>query len=184
MRILTALLVMLALVGCGSGENSLQQGMALRDKLLANSCSFQAEIVADYGNETYTFRMGCTVDPQGTMKFVVLAPESISGITGNIKSGNGYLTFDEAVLTFPLLAEGEVTPVSAPWLLIYTLQGGYLVSAGMAGENTILTLRDSYKEGALQLDVSLDGNQLPQSAEIFWQGRRVLSVRIDDFTFV
>lgn len=178
------LVLSIVLCGCGVENDGLQRGMELRENMLSNSCSFVAEITADYGDKTYTFSVGCTADPEGNLSFVVLSPESIGGITGKITSESGYLTFDEAVLAFPLLADGEVSPVSAPWLLINTLRSGYLASAGMDGESLLLTIHDSYEEDALQLDIWLDEANRPIHGDILWQGRRVLSITVKEFTFV
>lgn len=183
-RFLAVLLISVMLCGCSRENTAMQRGMELREKMLRSSCSFTADITADYGDRTYTFQMGCTADTEGNLKFVVLAPESIASITGEIRGGSGYLTFGETALAFPLLADGEVSPVSAPWLLAATLRGGYLASAGMEGENPHLTLYDSYQEDALQLDVLLNEQNAPMSCEILWQGRRVLSVCVKDFSFV
>ena len=158
--------------------------MQLRENMLQKSCSFVAQITADYGDKSYAFSAGCTADAEGNLSFVVLSPESIGGITGKITAQNGYLTFDDSVLAFPLLADGELSPVSAPWLMIRTLRSGYLKSAGMDGENLLLTIYDSYEEDALQLDIWLDNDNRPIHADFLWQGRRVLSITVNDFTFV
>ena len=184
-RGLALLLLVFTLAGCGKEDDCLERGMALRNKLLQSSgYSFQAEITADYGDKTYEFTMQCSVDKNRNLTFTVTEPESIGGISGVISGAGGQLTFDNTVLAFDLLADGEVSPVSAPWLLIKTLQGGYLSSCGMDGENLRLTIDDSYEADALQLDIWLDDQDLPDHAEILWQGRRVLSLDVEDFTFV
>jgi len=183
-RLLAMLILSITLCGCSMENNGLQRGMQLREEMLKNSCSFVAEITADYGDQSYTFSVGCTADTAGDLAFIVVSPESIGGIAGKITSDSGYLTFDEAVLAFPLLADGEVSPVSAPWLLIKTLRSGYLASAGMDGEYLLLTVHDSYEEDALHLDIWLDDQNMPIHADILWQGRRVLSIAVKDFTFV
>lgn len=159
--------------------------MALRERLLQGSgCSFTAHVTADYGDKTYTFVMECKTSKDGSMHFSVSQPESISGITGEISGAGGRLTFDDKAIAFELLADGEVSPISAPWLLIRTLQGGYLSSCGMDGNDLRLTIDDSYEEDALQLDIWLDSSDLPKRAEILWQGRRTLTVVVEDFSFV
>ena len=183
-RLCSAMLVLFLLCGCTQQENYLRRGLALREKLLCQGCSFVAQITADYGDKAYTFRVGCTADAVGDISFVVIAPESISGIMGSIKGDSGFLNFDETVLAFPLLADGEVSPVSAPWLLIKTLRSGYMSSAGMDGEELLLTLNDSYETDALHADIWLNDENLPVRGEFLWQGRRVLSVEIEDFMFV
>lgn len=182
-RLLSLVLVAFILCGCDSGEKYIQRGLQLRERLLAQPCSFVANITADYGDKIYTFALGCTTDTDGNVSFIVIAPESIAGIAGSIKTENGYFYFDEAVLAFPLLADGEVSPISAPWLMIKSLRSGYLSSAGMDGDLLQLTLNDTYEADALQVDVWLDETNIPRSADVLWQGRSVLSLHIEDFTF-
>ena len=155
--------------------------MGLRAQLLGHSCSFDAEITADYGDKLHTFSVSCEGDSQGNLGFTIRAPESISGITGSVSKENGKLTFADTALAFPLLADGQVTPVSAPWLLLKTLQSGYLTSAGMEEDLLRLTINDSYEENALQLDIWLnDGNQ-PILADILYDGRRILALSVKNF---
>ncbi len=183
-RLWLVVVLSIILCGCGGEDACLHRGMQLRENVLNNSCSFVADITADYGDENYTFSVGATADQSGNLSFVVLAPESIGGITGKITSESGFLTFDDAVLAFPLLADGEVSPVSAPWLLIRTLRGGYLASSGMDGECLLLTIYDSYEDDALQLDIWVDGQNKPVQGDILWQGRRVLTIKVKEFAFV
>lgn len=177
-------LILFFLPACANQDDCLQQGMQLRQQLLENSCSFVADITADYGDKTYSFTVGCTADRNGDIRFVVIAPEAIAGISGRLSNEKGFLTFDETVLAFPLLADGEVSPVSAPWLLMKTLRSGYLASAGKVGTETVLTIHDSYENEALQLDIQLDESGYPKYADVFWQGRGVLSIAVKEFSIV
>lgn len=158
--------------------------MALRERMLTESCAFSAVMTADFGDKVYGFTLDCSSDTDGTVTFSVMAPDEISGIGGSIHADSGKLEFTDSVLSFPLLAEGEITPVSGPWILVSTLRGGYLSSCGMDGESLRLTIYDSYREDALLLDVWLNAENLPTRCDIFWQGRRVLSMDIKDFRFV
>lgn len=180
-RIGSLFLLLILLCGCSEGRGRIDRALALRRELLKNSCTFTAEITADYGEKCYTFTLDCTGDALGNVTFSVTQPDTIAGICGNLTGEGGYLTFDDAALGFDLLAEGQVSPVSAPWLLLKTLQGGYLTSAGEDGERLRLTIDDSYEEDALQLDVWLDGDDIPVEAEILYAGRKILSMTIRDF---
>lgn len=166
------------------GNRELDCAMELRALLLSNSCSFQTEITADYGDKIHIFGMYCEADSQGNMGFSVTSPDSISGITGKLSDREGKLTFDDAALTFPLLTDDQISPVSSPYILISTLRGGYVRSAGMDGEYLLVTIDDSYEEDALQVDIWLDGENLPVRAEILYDGRRILSMEITDFRFL
>ena len=183
-RCLTVCVLILFLCGCSSGEDHLDKGLALRSKLLQSGCSFEAFITADYGEKIHTFTMQCTADANGNLSFTVTQPESISGITGTLDHRKGALTFDGNVLAFPMLADGELSPVSCPWIFIHTLRSGYMRSAGMDGGFIRLTIDDSYEEDALQLDIWLNEQQLPKHVQILWQGRSILSMDVRNFTFV
>ena len=183
-RFVAAVLFVFFLTGCKDSNASLERGLALRERMQQAGCSFTAKVTADYGDKLYCFTMQCTSDTAGTVTFRVTEPESISGISGSISGTGGCLTFDETVLAFDLLADGELSPVSAPWLLVKTLRGGYLRACTKKAENLCLVVDDSYEEDALQLDILLNSDDLPQQAEILWQGRRVLSITVEDFVFV
>ena len=184
-RMAVILCFVLLLSGCSSSEENLDRAMALRAKLLAaKGCSFDAVITADYGDMSYTFSMNCTADEQGNLQFSVLEPQTITGISGNISATGGKLTFDDKVLAFSLMADGLVTPVSAPWLLVKTLRSGYLTSCGQEGQYLRLSIDDSYEEDALHLDIWLGKEDIPVQAEIIWQGRRLLSIQVENFTFM
>ena len=184
-RIAVVLCVLLLLTGCAGTQEQLDRAMALRSKLLAASgCSFDAVVTADYGDLSYTFTMNCQGDEQGNLRFSVKEPETISGISGTVSATGGKLTFDDKVLTFGLMADGLVTPVSAPWVLLKTLRSGYLTSCGKEGEYLRLSIDDSYADDALHLDIWLGEGDLPIQGEIFWQGRRLLSVKVENFTFL
>jgi len=163
----------------------MEQAIALRERMLqSQGCSFSAAVTADYGEKVYQFRTDCSADREGNLVFSVIEPDSISGISGRITQKSGQLTFDDVVLAFELLADGEISPVSVPWILVNTLRGGYLASCGPDTDGLRLTILDSYDEDALQMDIWLDEDGIPAYAEILWQGRRILSVNVENFAFL
>ena len=173
------------LCGCMAGASEMDRAISLRQQLLAaDGCCFGVDITADYGDAVSLFSMDCQSDAEGTVKFTVTSPESISGICGTLAKNGGKLTFEDTALQFDLLADGLLSPVSTPWVLVNTLCSGYLRSVGMENGELRLTIDDSYREDALQLDVWLDENDLPLRADILCDGRRVLSASIRDFQIV
>ena len=173
--------VVLLLTGCGKGKE-LDRAMALRTELLAASeCSFRTEITADYGDKVHSFTMDNHSDGNGNVEFTVVGPDSISGITGSVGNSGGELTFDDTALAFPLLADGQLAPVTAPWLLIKTLRSGYLTSAGMEGALLRITIDDRYEEDALTADIWVNDENSPVRAEFSWQGRSILTIQVEDF---
>ncbi len=180
-KLMIVLAFLLILPGCKAQETAIEPMLQLRSRLLQSSCSFDLVITADFGDKTYSFTLGCTGDEKGNVTFQVKEPQTIAGITGNITAGKGELTFDESALAFELLADGQLSPVSAPWVLLSTLRGGYIQSGGKAGEYYQVSLQDSYRENALQVEVWLDGENTPVQAEVLWDGRRILTMEVKSF---
>ena len=175
------ILLVLFLSGCGGASGEMNRSLMLREKLQKGSCVFTAKVTADYGDKLYIFTLNCVGDAQGDLSFTVEEPESISGITGRITGAGGELTFEDTALSFPLMADGQVTPVSGPWLLLKTLRSGYLSSAGMDGEYLRLCMDDSYRDDALHLDIWVNGENMPVKAEILYSGRKILSLEVASF---
>lgn len=183
-RVIAVLLLFCLLPGCKSMKGT-APALALREELLnANGCSFRAGITADYGDVVYTFSLDCVADSSGNISFTVVAPETISGVTGNIDQIGGSLTFEDQVLAFPLVADGQLSPVSAPWLLIKTLRSGYISSGGQDGAYYKLQMDDSYEEDPLRADIWLDTANKPTHCDFMWDNKRILSVEITNFVFL
>lgn len=181
-RILAVLAVCLVVCGCSSESDQITQALELRNSLLGtNGCSFDATVTADYGDKLYTFTMTCEINTEGKMQFTVVQPESISGITGTVSGTGGELTFDDSVLAFETIADGQITPVSAPWLFINALRSGYIKGCGKTSEGLYIQIDDSYREDALQVDIWTDGSGCPMQAEILWKGKRIMSIEVDNF---
>lgn len=183
-RILAVLLVLVLLPGCADQGSELDRAMALRTKLLSQAVTFDAFITADYGDTIHTFTLSCRSDTQGNVSFVVTEPLSIRDVSGSINGGTGKLTFDDKAVAFDLLADGQLSPISAPWVMMKALRSGYLTSCGKEGQYLRLTVDDSYADSAMHLDVWLEKDDLPVRAEILWQGRKILSVAVSNFAFV
>lgn len=158
--------------------------LALRGKLQQTEVAFVVQTVADYADKTYTFAMECRSDAMGNLKFKVTEPQTIAGITGNIAKGTGKLTFDDKILAFDILADGLISPVSGPWVMMETLRGGYLTACVQESEGLRVSIDDSYAEKALHLDIWLDDADLPKYCEVYWSGRRLLSMTVSSFAFV
>ena len=177
-------LVLILLCGCAADSGGLDRAMALRGKIQQKEVTFEARITADYGDKVHIFAMECHGDILGNVKFTVTEPENISGITGTIEKGSGKLTFDDQMLAFDILADELISPVSAPWVLLETLRSGYLTFCSADGELLRVAIDDSYAENALHLEVWLDSQDIPQRSEVYWQGRRLLSIEVKNFTFL
>lgn len=183
-RIMLLLCLLALLTGCAGPRGEMDRALTLRTKLLAQEVRFDAKITADYGDKTFVFVMECRSGSAGDLTFTVREPASVSGITGTVSGAGGKLTFDDKALSFPLLADDQVTPVSGPWILMRTLRSGYLTSCGVENGCLRLAIDDSYEDNALHLDIWLDESDLPRRGEVLWQGRRIVSVEVENFTFL
>ena len=183
-RRLAAIICMIFLfTGCKSGD-SLNSAMALRNRILdSNGCSFRTTVTADYGEQIYEFKMDCQTDGNGDLSFSVIEPATIAGITGKISGSGGAITFEDKVLAFQTIADGLVTPVSAPWLFVKTLRSGYLKSVSETNYGYEISIDDSYAEESMQLQIQAVGDA-PVSAEIFWKGRRILTLSVENFSIL
>lgn len=178
----TLLLLTILLTGCSSGGKAMERCLKLRTTLLAApSCTFEADITADYGDKLQSFTLQCEADEEGTVTFTVVKPQSIAGITGMVDGSDGKLTFDETVLYIPLLTDGQLTPVAAPWLLLKTLRSGYIAAVGQDAGGLLVSIDDSYDEDALRLDIRLDATDTPTRAEVTYRERKILSLEVRNF---
>ena len=181
-KLAVLLILVLNLTGCSRGDEQLHRGMELRTALLrCQICTFEVNIAADYGDMLHEFSLACQSDAQGNLSFTVTEPETIAGISGSITAEGGKLTFDDVALYFDLLAEDQISPISGPWILMRTLMGGYVRSYVQEGELLHLTIDDSYEEDALQLDIWLDEHNSPIQAEILYEGRRIVTMGVENF---
>ena len=172
---------MVCLNGCADGNVPLREAMELREDIQSSAgCVFNATVTADYGEKIYIFSMDCQTDQEGNLSFTVVKPETISGISGRVSANNGALTFDDQVLAFQTMADGLVTPVSAPWILINTLRSGYLKSCAKNDKGFEIAADDSYGDASLHLQILVNGN-VPTFAEIFLNGRRMITISVEGF---
>ena len=111
----------------------MEAALDLRTRCLSSPVSFEAEVRADYITSIECFELACTFDGAGEMTFSVTEPEEISGIRGTVRGTEGTVQFDETALAFPLLAEGRISPLSAPWVLMKAIRSGCILAAGTEG---------------------------------------------------
>ena len=174
-------LLLVFCLGCSARDPAMEEALALRSRCLSGNVSFEAEIRADYITNIESFTLDCTFDENGEMTFRVSEPDDIEGIRGTVAGTEGTVVFDEVVLGYPLLAEGRLSPLAAPWVLVKALREGCIVAAGREGENLHLTIDDSYADNALTLDIWLEEGKV-EEAEIAWEGRRCVTMTVEDFS--
>jgi len=184
-RLFVICLLVLLLVGCEKSDHSVNGVISLRNRVLqGKECRFTSNVTADYGESTYTFKLACIREQSGDMVLTVIDPESISGITAKISRETGKLIFDDKVVAFALVADDQLTPICCPWLFMESLLGGYIAATGKADEGTRIQIDDSFSGVQFSMDIWTGENQQPTRAELIWNGRRILSMDIDDFEIV
>lgn len=174
-------LLLIFFMGCAGQDPDMVEALELRSRCLAaQQIRFQADIGADYITQIEEFSLECTVDAEGTVSFTVREPEEIEGICGSVSGAEGTVEFEDTVLAFPLMADGRLSPLSAPWVLIKALRSGCIVSVGQEGELLHLTIDDSYESDALTVDIWVEDGQV-EAAEIAWEGRRQVTMELGEF---
>jgi len=183
-RFISILCIVFLLTGCKNTNLTIENAIELRERISkSNGCTFRSTVTADYGEKFYTFSMDCTADKEGNMTFTVNEPATLTGITGKIDTSGGGITFDDKVLAFQTIADGQITPVTAPWLFLKTLRSGYLRDCSNTEKGYRISIDDSYEADALRLNIFVE-NEYPVSAEFFWKGRRVLTITVENFTYL
>ena len=179
-RILPLFIVFL--LGCSGPEPAMEAALDLRSRCLASpAVRFRAEIRADYITGFEEFTLDCETSPDGAVAFRVASPEEIADICGTVRQDEGTVEFDGAVLAYPLMAQGRLSPLSGPWVVMKAIRSGCIIAAGQEGELTRITIDDSYADNALTVDVWLEEGQVIQ-AEVAWEGLRCLVMTFDDFS--
>ena len=179
------MILSLTLTGCSQENTNLNRMMALRDSLLnCETCRFTANITADYGDVTYTFKMNNSADSEGNITFEVVQPESITGITGKLSDNRGGITFDDNILAFETLGNGEIAPVYTPWIMLKALRSGYIRSNTDDSQQCIIIIDDTYENNPVEFRFLMDTNFAPQSAEIVCGGQRIALLEITNFAYM
>ena len=179
-RILPLFLVFL--LGCSGPDPAMEAALDLRSRCLASpAIRFRAEIRADYITGFEEFTLDCETSSDGAVAFRVVHPEEIADISGTVRQDEGTVEFDGAVLAYPLMAQGRLSPLGGPWVVMKAIRSGCIIAAGQEGELTRITIDDSYADNALTVDVWMEEGQVIQ-AEVAWEGLRCLVMTFDDFS--
>ena len=177
-KVLSAVLLVLFMFGCSNEAEYTDDILSLRNILNdGKSCQFTAAVSADYGESIYTFSAACTTDAKNNMKVTVIEPNSIAGVCGTISAESGALVFDDHVLAFEMIADGIITPISTPWLLMKALRGGYISSYSAES----VRVDDTFRGCEFTAEVRFDEHGDPNEAEFIWNGKRIVSMTINDF---
>ena len=177
------LLLPLLLCGCEKRRGVTQEALTFRTQLMqAGKCSFTADMKVDYGSRIYEFSVITSYTPDET-KLTIQSPEEISGICATVTKNGTKLQFQETELEFGKLANGNISPVSAPWLLVQCWIGEYIASSGADADMERVTYLRGYAENEVTVDTWFSEKSVPVYAEFIYDGFRCLCVDIRDFSF-
>ncbi len=161
----------------------MEQAISFRSSLVqAQGCSFQARVMADYGEHVEQFTLDCDCDAEGQVEQTVLQPESIAGITATVSEGGGKLLYDGLSMDFGLLGDGTLIPAAATAMVYDCWRKEYIQSAGMIDGLYRVSYGKNFYEKAMLVDTYFE-NGIPISAEVCYNGRRILSMELLEFTF-
>lgn len=175
-------LFLVFILGCSGQDPNMDAALELRSRCLgAESLSFRVTVGADYITHIEEFTLDCTAGSDGAVRFRISEPEDISDIAGTVRGDRGTVEFDDTVLAFPLMADGRLSPLSGPWVVVKAIRSGNILAAGREGEKLHLTIDDSYEDKALAVDLWVE-NGAVREAEVAFEGRRCLTMTFDGFS--
>jgi len=181
-RIIIAFLLCLLCTACASEEEVLSPAIDFRAEVVQNGgCSFVAQVEADFGQTVQMFTLQCQTNENDELRFSVLAPETLAGISATVTEGGGTITYDGMAMDFGLLANGNVIPAAAPAIVSSCWTNAYIASAGNENSLYRATYEKNYDEKKLIVETWFEKG-LPISAEICYNNERVIKITISDFS--
>ena len=142
-----------------------------------------AAITADYGESAASFTLDCVFSPETGASVTVTEPESIAGIQAQVKDTAASVSYDGMQLGLGSLADGNLAPLAAPYVLGQCWAGEYIDATGTEDGLLRTTYRMGYEEKELVVDTWFSQEPLtPVRAELSFEGRMVLRTDISAFS--
>lgn len=167
-----------------SAKRPAQPPLTFRTALLqSGGCSFTTAITADYGESAASFTLDCVFSPETGASVTVTEPESIAGIQAQVKDTAASVSYDGMQLGLGSLANGNLAPLAAPYVLGQCWAGEYIDATGTEDGLLRTTYRMGYEEKELVVDTWFSQEPLaPVRAELSFEGRMVLRADISAFS--
>lgn len=162
----------------------MQSALDFRAAILsAGGCGFTADVTASYGETAAKFTLDCTYDVQSGVTLTVTKPETIAGIQATVSGEDAALSFEGTELALETLANGNLAPLSAPFIAARAWSEGYIDAAGQEDAYLRATYLDGYGAKTLTVDTwFLKQSGWPVRAEIAYDGETVLQMELTNFT--
>lgn len=172
------------LCGCKAEDDAMQRALDVRAALLqAGGCRFTGNVRVSYDESVFDFTMDCTYQTDGASQMEITAPQSLKGIRASLGKDDAQLRFEDTVVSFDGLAEGNFAPMAFPLLLGQCLCEDYISAAGRDNGALRVTYLHDYDEKELRVEVWFAEDALqPQYAEVYHKGKLLLSAQLSDFT--
>lgn len=165
-----------------TSDSGLQRALDFRTALMASAgCAYEARVLADYGERVYDFNLQCEYIPDREAKLTVISPDIISGISAVISSDGTNVEFDGASLDFGEMANGNVAPMTVPFLLGRAWSSEYIHSVGQDGDYILVSYLMGYGDREIVVETWLADDGTPVRCDISHAGTRCITVSISDF---
>lgn len=162
----------------------MQQALDFRTQLLnAEAVRFRADVTADYEDHVYTFSLDCSYS-DGAAAVTVSEPQTLAGITAEVSEDGTKIQFGDTAVDFGTLAGGRLAPMAAGYLLGKSWTGEYISAAGEENGRLRMTVLSGYGDDELTVDTWFSPDTgVPEYCEISYEGRKVLSAVLSDFSW-
>lgn len=157
-----------------------QQALAFRQDVMQNTCSFEAEISADFGDAVCQFALSCVHTPGNGTQMSITAPETLAGLSANASGEGVRLVFDGAEAAFGTLEGLGLSPMTAPELLAQGWENGYIQYTGLEEGLLHVTYLCGYDEEEYRADTWFQDGA-PVRAELSCNGCMAVQIDVTDF---
>ena len=171
--------IVLCIFCTACSKEEISPAVDFRAELVQKDCHFIADIEADFGQTVQNFTLQCKTQEE-ELRFEVLEPESLSGITATVSDSGGTVTYDGMAMDFGLLANGNVIPAAAPAIIADCWKGAYISAVGREDDFYTVTYERDHDEKKLAVQTWFEKG-LPISAEICYNQERVIKITIREF---
>lgn len=172
------MLLLLLLTGCRATEAQIP--VDLRTQMnAAGESQFILSLRADFGDHVRDFKLLCYGSAEKA-EFTVLEPEAVKGISATVSGEGAEVKYEDTVLGVEEFSTRRLSPMAAPYLLLYALEQGYIASCGKDGEDTAVEYTLGFGQRTVTVNALFRG-QYPVSAEITDGENTLISCEIQNF---
>ncbi len=187
-KLLPLMMSLCLLAGCaggGTGSQGEELASQIRSEFSAmTACQGQARLTADYGQRVFECLLDVRYDSVSGCDLTLLEPELAAGVRAHLDPQGSVLAYDDFSLETGPVTDDGLSPVGALPALYRQVTQGYLASWTL--EDGVLSL--SYRDPDAQPGQGLEAQarfdaqtRAPLSGELYWDGVRVVAVRMEAF---